>query len=278
MAVTARELAARRRFNGTSATREYWLQSDAGDDEDDALDALLAAAPATWSAGSSTLYRRDEECEVFEVGDDGPWMGIASYVSQEQATGSGTNDTAFEFDTSGGTQHLMASYSTVNAYGNGAATTDNKGLIGVTKDGVEGVDVEVGALTFSITKSFAVSAMTPTYLDTLADMVGRVNDGTWAGTTDDGIDFSYVAGEAKFLGASGGVRNGRAVVTFKFAASSNKTGLTVGTITAIAKKGWEYLWVRYVDSVVNNISVKIARHVYVEQVHLSGDFSTLSAV
>lgn len=38
------------------------------------------------------------------------------------------------------------------------------------------------------------------------------------------------------------------VVTFSFAASPNAVELTVGDITGIDKKGWEYLWVRYQDA------------------------------
>jgi hypothetical protein len=277
MAVTARELAARRRFSGTSGTREYWLASGAGDDEDDARDALLAAAPATWEAGGTTLYRDDDGCEVFEVGTDGPWFGIAAYATQETTTGSGSNETSFEFDTTGGTQHLMASYSTVAAYGthidgNAANVADNAGMIGVTRDGAEGVDVPVGVLNFSITKAKAVSLLTSTYLDTLADMVGRTNNATFSGTTDDGVDFSYVTGECLFLGARGGVRNGQAIMTFLFSAASNKTGLTVGGITAIAKKGHEYLWIRYADTG----KTKVPKAAYVEKVHLDGDFSSLA--
>jgi hypothetical protein len=37
-------------------------------------------------------------------------------------------------------------------------------------------------------------------------------------------------------------------IAFKFAASPNATDLTVGDITGIEKKGWEYLWVRYADA------------------------------
>lgn len=278
MAVTARELANTRTFNGVGASRKYWLQSASGDDEDDCRDALLAAAPATWEAGGVTLYRNDESIEVNEVGDNGPWFGEVSYGPLGSSGTGGTDDTSFEFSTAGGTQHIIASYATTQAYGThpqtgaAAATTDNLGMIGVTKDGIEGVDVEVGALTFSITKRKAVSTLTASYLDILADLVGRLNNGTFAGTTDDGVDFSYVAGEAKFLGASGGVRGGKAVITFNFAASSNKTGLVVGTITAIAKKAWEYLWVRYSDTGTS----KVAKAAYVEQVHLDGDFSTLA--
>ncbi|MBC7077795.1 MAG: hypothetical protein H5T92_05745 [Synergistales bacterium] len=81
-----------------------------------------------------------------------------------------------------------------------------------------------------------------------------------------------------FLGASGSKRGEEDwEITFRFAASPNATGLTVGEITGIAKKGWEYLWVRYADDVDDDAKVLVKRPiaVYVEQVYQYGDFSQL---
>lgn len=66
-------------------------------------------------------------------------------------------------------------------------------------------------------------------------------------------------------------------ITFKFAQRSNQTGLEIGDLTGIAKKGWEYLWVRYedVEDGTANAIVKRPKYVYVEQVYNSGDFSGL---
>jgi len=86
-------------------------------------------------------------------------------------------------------------------------------------------------------------------------------------TTDDGITFSFAAGENLYLGGSGGVVDGEVEITHKFSASQNATGLSVGGISGIAKKGWEYLWILLEDSVSQNTLVKVARGVYVEQVY-----------
>ena len=66
-------------------------------------------------------------------------------------------------------------------------------------------------------------------------------------------------------------------ITFRFAASPNKTGLTVGDIVNINKKGWEYMWVRYADAedATAKAIVKKPAAVYVEKVYEEGDFSTL---
>ena len=57
----------------------------------------------------------------------------------------------------------------------------------------------------------------------------------------------------------------------------NKTGLTVGDITDIDKKGWEYMWVRYADAedATAKAIVKKPVAVYVEKVYEEGDFSGL---
>ncbi len=85
-------------------------------------------------------------------------------------------------------------------------------------------------------------------------------------------------GEVLFLGASGSKRGSDDwEITFRFAASPNKTGLTVGDIVNINKKGWEYMWVRYADAedAVAKAIVKKPVAVYVEKVYEDGDFSGL---
>lgn len=51
----------------------------------------------------------------------------------------------------------------------------------------------------------------------------------------------------------------------------------MGNITGISKKGWEYLWVRYVDAedAAAKAFVKKPQAVYVERVYEEGDFSGL---
>ena len=66
-------------------------------------------------------------------------------------------------------------------------------------------------------------------------------------------------------------------ISFKFAASPNATGLVVGDITGIAKKGWEYLWVRYADAEDTSAKVLVKKPIaaYVEQVYPYGNFAGL---
>ncbi|MBN4052529.1 hypothetical protein JYT82_00275 [bacterium AH-315-K20] len=100
-------------------------------------------------------------------------------------------------------------------------------------------------------------------------LTGKVNNGVFRG---------FAAGECLFLGASGSKRSDSDwEISFRFAASPNATNLTVGDITGIAKKGWEYLWVRYADAVDDTAKalVKKPSAAHVEQVYDSGNFAAL---
>ena len=122
--------------------------------------------------------------------------------------------------------------------------------------------------------------MTPEYKGTLFQLTGKVNNAAFRG---------LAAGECLFLGASGTLHgtestsgggtseDGDWEITYRFAASPNKTGITIGSITGIAKKGWEYLWVRYADveDTTAMVIVKKPVSVYVEKVYDDGDFAAL---
>jgi len=80
------------------------------------------------------------------------------------------------------------------------------------------------------------------------------------------------------LGASGSKRGDADwEITFRFAASPNRTNFQVGPITVAAKKGWEYLWVRYADAEDATVKVLVKRPVaaYVEKVYPDGSFAAL---
>ena len=259
MATTA-ELANRQRISGSSGTREY-LIADAAD-LDEARTQLLADAPATWETGGKTLTLQADECEAYESAE-GAIYGVTRY-SPAALGDLPAGTTAFSFDTSGGTQRLIRSIATTS-YGTSPPSTQN--LIGVTKDGAEGVDIVAPVFNYQVTKRYAILDVTQAYIAAIFAATGTVNSATFTVTTDDGITFSFAAGENLYLGGSGGVVEGEVEITHKFSASQNATGLSVGGISGIAKKGWEYLWVLWEDTVSNAFLIKKARAVYVEQVY-----------
>ena len=141
-------------------------------------------------------------------------------------------DSSYSFDTGGGTQHITHGKQTVGTYAPvGKTAPDFDGAIGVTRDRVEGVDITVPVYRFSETHVTTDAQVTASYKGTLFNLTGKTNNGSFKG---------FAAGEVLFLGASGSKRSdGDWEIPFNFAASPNKTGLAIGSITGIAKKGWE---------------------------------------
>jgi hypothetical protein len=195
------------------------------------------------------------------------WEGSVRYgartLSEEELS-------AYSFDTGGGTQHITQSLETRGAYAaSGVTAPDFRGAIGVKEDAVEGVDVAAPVYHFTETHFKPDDEVTLAYRGALFRLTGRTNDAAFKG-----LD----AGECLFLGASGSKRgDGDWEIQFRFAALPNKTDLAVGDITGIAKKGWDYLWVRYEDAedAAARALVKKPVAAYVEKVYEEGDFSLL---
>ena len=194
---------------------------------------------------------------------NGVWEGTARYVKWK-------SESQYSFDTGGGTQHVTQSIANVGKYSaSGFTAPDFFGAIGVTDDRVEGTDVTVPVFNFTETHYIPNLLVTGAYKLTLFNLTGKVNGATFKG---------FAKGEVLFLGASGSKRGlDDWEITFRFAASPNVAGLSLGSITGIAKEGWQYLWVRFIDDEDTTAKALIKRPVsaYVEQVYSYGDFSGL---
>ncbi len=66
-------------------------------------------------------------------------------------------------------------------------------------------------------------------------------------------------------------------IAYRFAASPNVLGLQVGDIGGIAKRGWDYLWIRYADIADTSAKMLVNRPlaVYVKQVYPYTNFAGL---
>ena len=205
------------------------------------------------------------------------WTATVSYGKQdeEEPGGGGT----ISFETGGGSQHITQSIRTVGQY-KGSSESESipktGGAIGLTKDSVEGVDVQVPQFTWQETHTFDAERISTEYIAGLFNLTAKTNDAPFK---------AFKTGEVLFLGSSGSQNNEETVeITFHFSASPNKTGLEIGdaaspygAITGIAKKGWEYLWIMYEDADDDDAKLfkKVPRFVFVEQVYYDGDFSAL---
>ena len=234
----------------------------------------LAARTAVEAASPTTYDNLPRQAVAVEPVGPEHWDATVRYaLDQASSAPPQTGDSVFSFDTGGGTQHITQSKATVGIYAASGSTAPNfQGAIGVTADSVNGVDITVPVYQFSETHYLPASQVTTGYKGTLFNLTGKINNGSFRG---------FTAGELLFLGATGS-RRGTGPdddweITFRFAASPNVTGLSVGPITGINKKGWEYLWVRYADAEDTGASTIVKRPVaaYVERVYDAGSFGGL---
>ena len=229
------------------------------DDDAAANSALLAASPVLYGG----LVRQSAHTE--RIAEDA-WEGSVRYGMLEPPE---TGDSSFSFDTGGGTQHITQSLATVGAYSASGPPPNFKGAVGATRDSVEGVDITVPVYNFSETHYIDAVLVTGAYKSALFSLTGTVNNAPFRG---------FAAGEVSFLGAAGSKRGQDDwEISYRFAASPNVVGLVVGDITGIAKRGWEYLWVRYQDAEDTDAKMLVKRPVavYVEQVYPYGNFAGL---
>lgn len=221
----------------------------------------IGATPAFVSTIQGTLYRQDIKIDPggFEI-----FYIEVTYGVEKRELGQWT----FSFDTTGGTLHIKASRSTVNSYG--TSPPSHKQLIGVHGDEVDGCDIVIPALKLNVAFSHPLGIITIAKAKQLAQYTGVVNSAAFLG---------FSAGEVLFLGASGSDgTDAEAEVTYQFACSQNATGLTIGTISSIAKEGHDYLWIRYKDAVDSSFglyAVKEPQFVYIERVYDRADLATV---
>jgi hypothetical protein len=60
-----------------------------------------------------------------------------------------------------------------------------------------------------------------------------------------------------------------------FPVSPNAQGIRIGSMTIPFKYGWDYLWVRWADMKVGNVTVKVPIEAYVERVYQPLNFYSL---
>jgi hypothetical protein len=245
-----------------AATLHYVLEGTSSD-----VTALTLAQSST-ALYYQGLVRQSIDIEpvfVDTMTDAGRWNVVVKYGRKPSPIETG--EQTYQFDIGGSTMHITQSISTSGKYApSGKTAGDPGGAINVTDHAVEGVDVTVPTYSWSETWVLTDS------------QVNRVNYYNLCGTVCNAAFRGFNAGEVLFLGCSGTRRgDGTWEITFKFAASPNKTNFTIGSITVASKKGWEYMWVRYADSVDStaNAVVKKPLAVYIEKVYPDGNMSLL---
>lgn len=202
------------------------------------------------------------------------WQGIAFYKTRPRAVFE-AGDNFYSFDTGGGTAHITHSLSTTATYNAaGHSTTNHKNAINVHEGNIGGLDVGIPAYEWQETHYFADATVSDAYIGKLYALAWHVNSDNFA--IRNGSATNFPAGSVIFKGASGGQREeGDWEITFAFSYSQNRTGLSVGDIAAIAKKGWEWLWIETKPTPDGGRMRQKAVQANVEQVYYTGAFADL---
>lgn len=244
------------------------------EDESAVREAVQAIVPATYtptSIGGQTLPTLILDNYTLEHKGGGIWYVVGHY---SQISPRKPNDNVYNFEIGGGTQKIFSSlnqsvYTPPNGLLPGTPPNFN-GLIGVTADSVEGVEIQVPKFSWSEVHYIPIANVTSDYIAALENVAANpVNNGTWRGKN---------AGEILFQGCTGQQRGQDDwEITFKFSKSPNLSNQTIGNVTGINKGGWDYLWIRYqdaVDGASNSLTKKILA-VVVDQTYTRSDFTTL---
>ncbi len=213
------------------------------------------------------LFRSD--VQVNQIGPDLFHCDISYGPAAKKEPQAG--DWSWNFDTTGATKHITHGIAHVATYPTTGAPYDHKGLIGVSSDGVEGVDVPDKAFKWSETHQLLLADYGFTYSTILGQYTGQKNTATFRG---------FPAGTVRFDGSSGGQSSKDPIIAeynYNFAVSPDETGLTIGAITGIAKTGWDYLWVRCAEKTDSTLKTTTLTpvQVEVEKVMNSFDFALL---
>lgn len=169
----------------------------------------------------------------------------------------------WNFDTQGGTVKIYTSRATAR-FPNTAP--DFNGSIDVNDENEpEGVEIVLPALKLSIRKrwnrnsTLFGSSTFIDYIKSLTAYTGRVTSVPWQ---------TFAAGELLFLGATGEYVPWKDnEIEYHFAASANIASYAIGPITGIAKKGHDYVWVKYEHNVASGSRVRRPKWAYVERVY-----------
>lgn len=189
-----------------------------------------------------------------------------------------TGSYRFSFSTTGGTARILTSLETIKGYTSAGPfnpanfdandVPNFKQAIGVTRENdVQGVDIIVPALKFSIEYRQPLATITDAYVRQLETLTGKVNDDMF---------YNRPKGEVLFMGSSGSQgTDSDPTITYEFVRIPNINGQTIGDIANVSKKGHEYLWCLFEEKAQKKYVPKVPLAVYVERVYDYDDFSLL---
>ena len=245
-----------RKMSGNPISQTNVFTASGSNDNAFVLAYATAATPSVASTTYGTLYRQD--ISVDPMGFEN-WKITVPYATAKRETGS----YRLTFDTTGGTVHITASKATIGKYAASGTAPDYKQLIGVNGEDVAGADIVVPALKLTCHYRHPAAVISLSRIKYLASVTGTVNSTAF---------LSFAAGEVLFLGCSGSEgTDAETEIQYQFACSSNATGLTIGDIASVVKKGHHLAWIKYEDGTDTAggtiYPVKKPQFCYVERVY-----------
>lgn len=260
MAILIEELNDSRSIGYERGERRYRVTGT--NDSEAARSGVWADAPIYFGG----LIKQDARVDVTAsyAGGIGHFVVVVPYAKRRPPI-EGSITEAFE--TSGGSQRITQALA-ATAYGPGAIE-DEKLIIGWDGETVQGIDVIVPQWDFSLRCELDPADVTEAYKATISLLTGRVNNAAWRG---------FAAGTLLFRGATGpGYTEDDPLyeIAYNFSASPNRTGLSVGGITGIAKDGWEHMDIRYANDEDGTRIIAKPIAVYVQQIYETGNFGDI---
>jgi hypothetical protein len=288
MAITVTERPDSRRWSGgVSPICEFRYRISGTASDTATMAALLAAAPESYEDLVRDLHPSLEpvEATVDETTARGLWDATVPYVRPDRRTApaSTIGTVRVKWHTGGGTQHTIACIETLSAYGAPGVTpdvSDTGDLIRYNSETKtsEGLDIACPIFAFTVSKVFAVGELpSPGYLFWAT---ATTNDAPWTVTdTVTGQTYTFDTGEVLFKGVEmNEVRSdGGVELVFEFEAAPNRDDIEVGLITGIAKRGMQWLEVKYRPKPVFDIGGLMGEPMaaYVMSLYYSTDYASL---
>lgn len=222
----------------------------------------MGATPSFVITNYGLLYRQDLQCDRTHYNH---WTVRVPYGPAKNETGEWT----WDFDTTGGTVHLTQAKEEIARYP--TATAPNQlGAIAVDGDEVKGIEIVIPAMKINVQYKHPLGVLTLARAKYLNSITGMVNSDSF---------LTFAPGEALFLGARGSDgTTAEATINYSYAMAANATGLTIGGIAGVAKKGWEVAWIRYEDTITvadgKDQPTRVPKFVYVDRVYETISFAS----
>lgn len=220
----------------TGSIDRQWVITGS-DDEATVLNTLLATREIVYLG----LIAQDHE--IKQIGP-GIWEGSVNYGGEDEEDSqekTKVGEFTFSFDTGGGKQKITSSPpDKFQAYNRpGKVPPSFQGGINATDKDVEGVEIIVPTLKFSLAYRTGRGKLNADYVKLVGDMTGKINQNQF---------LSFDARTVLFMGGTGSFKQGENIekeVTLNFEYSPNKQNIKIGDIVVAEKGGWDYLWVHY---------------------------------